>query len=92
MMQLSMFPNFLDSKMIGIDRGKMTTTTMINRVNTMTPRQNDLVVKNRQINYLVISLVKPLLSRIFCEKSVRENFCTLWENDFSKTVALTKVL
>ena len=45
MMQLSMFPNFLDSKMIGIDRGKMTTTTMINRVNTMTRRQNDLVVK-----------------------------------------------
>ena len=32
--------------MIGIDRGKMTTsTTMINIVNTMTPRQNDLVVK-----------------------------------------------
>ena len=29
----------------------------------------------RQINYLVISLVKPLLSRNFCEKSVRENFC-----------------
>ena len=38
----------LDSKMIGIDRGKMTSTTstMINEVNTMTPRQNDLVVKN----------------------------------------------
>ena len=31
--------------------------------------------KFRQINYLVISLVKPLLSRNFCEKSVRENFC-----------------
>ena len=29
--------------------------------------------KFRQINYLVISLVKPLLSRNFCEKSVREN-------------------
>ena len=28
----------------------------------------------RQINYSVISLVKPLLSRNFCEKSVRENF------------------
>ena len=28
----------------------------------------------RQINYLVISIVKPLLSRNFCEKSVRENF------------------
>ena len=36
--------------MSGIDRGKMTTTTtMINRVNTMTPRQNDLVVKNMQL-------------------------------------------
>ena len=31
--------------------------------------------KFRQINHLVISLVKPLLSRNFCEKSVRENFC-----------------
>ena len=31
--------------------------------------------KFRQINCLVISLVKPLLSRNFCEKSVRENFC-----------------
>ena len=28
----------------------------------------------RQINYLVISLVKMLLSRIFCQKSVRVNF------------------
>ena len=26
----------------------------------------------RQINYLVISLVKPLLSRNFCKKSERE--------------------
>ena len=33
--------------MIGIEKCEMTmTTTMINRVNTMTPRQNDLVVKN----------------------------------------------
>ena len=31
--------------------------------------------KFRQINYLVISLVKPLLSRNFCKESVRENFC-----------------
>ena len=29
--------------------------------------------KIRQINYLVISLVKPLLSRNFCERIVREN-------------------
>ena len=29
--------------MIGIDRGKIS-STMINEVNTMTPRQNDLVV------------------------------------------------
>ena len=31
--------------------------------------------KFRQINYLVISLVEQLLSRNFCEKSVRENIC-----------------
>ena len=32
--------------------------------------------KFRQITYLVvISLVKPMLSRKFCEKSVRENIC-----------------
>ena len=31
--------------------------------------------KIRQINYLVISLVKPLLSRNFCEKSVGKNVC-----------------
>ena len=30
--------------------------------------------KNRQINYLVIPLVKPLLSRIFCQNSIRVNF------------------
>ena len=38
-------PNFLDSKMIGIEKCQMTTMMMINKVNTMTPRQNDLVVK-----------------------------------------------
>ena len=42
-----MIPNSLDSKMIGIE--KCETTTMINRVNTMTPRQNDLVVKKHII-------------------------------------------
>ena len=33
--------------------------------------------KFRQINYLLISLalVKPLISRNFCKKSVRENWC-----------------
>ena len=43
-----LLPNFLDSKMIGIEKCKMTTTIMmiINKVNIMTPRQNDLVVKN----------------------------------------------
>ena len=30
--------------------------------------------KNRQINSLAISLVKPLLSRNFCQKNVRVNF------------------
>ena len=29
----------------------------------------------RQINHLVISLVKPLLSRNFCKKCERENLC-----------------
>ena len=38
-----MFPIFLDSKMIGIEKGDI---MKINEVNTMTPRQNDLVVKN----------------------------------------------
>ena len=45
-------PIFLDSKMIGIEKCETTTTTMmmmINEVNTMTPRQNDLVVKNRKL-------------------------------------------
>ena len=41
-------PNFLDSKMIGIEKCETTTTMMmINKVNTMTPRQNDLVVKKK---------------------------------------------
>ena len=39
-------------------------------------RKFSLTDKNfRQINYLVISLVKPLLLRNFCEKIVREYFC-----------------
>ena len=29
----------------------------------------------RVINYLVTSLVKPLLSRNFCQKNVRGKFC-----------------
>ena len=44
-----MIGNQNDSKMIGfqnIRNGKTTTMMMINKVNTMTPRQNDLVVKN----------------------------------------------
>ena len=44
-----MIPNILDSKMIGIEKCETTTTMMmINEVNTMTPRQNDLVVKKHQ--------------------------------------------
>ena len=46
-MKLSMIPNVLDSKMIGIEKCEM--TTMINKVNTMTPRQNDLVVKETML-------------------------------------------
>ena len=42
--------------------------------------------KFRQINYLVISLVKPLLSRDFCEKSVRENFCNFHTVQFSAKI------
>ena len=42
-----MIPNYLDSKIFGRVDG-ITTTTTINRVNTMTPRQNDLVVKNEK--------------------------------------------
>ena len=33
-----------------------------------------IIEKIRQINYLVNSLVKPLLSRNFCQKNVRVNF------------------
>ena len=40
--------------------------------------------KFRQINYLVISLVKPLLSRNFCQKSVRENFYTVQLTEYWK--------
>ena len=42
-----MIGNQNDSNMIGFqnDRNGKTTTMMINKVNTMTPRQNDLVVK-----------------------------------------------
>ena len=40
--------------------------------------------KIRQINYVVISFVNPLLSRNFCEKSVRVNFrnfhTVVWKN------------
>ena len=44
----------LDSKLFGFqnDRnGKMTTSTMINEVNTMTPRQNDLD-RGQKINHV----------------------------------------
>ena len=42
--------------------------------------------KFRQINYLVISLVKPLLSRNFCLKCVRVNFRNFHSVWFSHTV------
>ena len=48
-----MIPNFVDSKMIGIEKCETTMTTMINRVNTMTPRQNDLVVKKLQNTHMI---------------------------------------
>ena len=47
--------------------------------------------KIRQINYLVISLVKPLLSRNFCQKRVFRNFhAALWVWDHS--VEITEIL
>ena len=57
--------------MIGIDRGKMTTTsTMINEVNTMTPRQNDLVVKNSELySFHLVTLFNTFL--IHCLKLKR---------------------
>ena len=49
------------------------------------------VSKIRQINSLVISLVKTLVSQNFCQKSVRVNFCnyhnTVWKlRNFAATV------
>ena len=46
--------------------------------------RNSLTEKKfRQITYLIISLVKAMLSRNFCEKNVRDNFCnfhsTVWK-------------
>ena len=42
--------------------------------------------KFRQINYLVISLVKPLLSQNFFEKRVRENFCNFHSHTVFSTL------
>ena len=46
-------------------------------IHRVTVRKNEKILtekKFRQINYLVISLVKPLLSLIFCQNCVRVNF------------------
>ena len=43
--------------------------------------------KFRQINYLVISLVKPLLSRNFSEKSVRKQYSV----EIQEILSLTKI-
>ena len=53
-----MLGNQNDSKIIGFqnDRNGKTTTMMINKVNTMTPRPNDLVVK-KQNNSLLCNLL-----------------------------------
>ena len=68
---------------------------------------SSLKKKFRLINFLVIFLSKPLLSRKFCENSVRENFCkfhnVLWKlrkitliligkNFVKATVSLNKLL
>ena len=42
--------------------------------------------KNCQINYLVISLVTPLLSRNFCEMNLREATNSNWMSRMSKIV------
>ena len=47
-----------DSKMIGFQNYRKGPSTMINKVNTMTPRQNDLVVK--KASYLKIGPSKVL--------------------------------
>ena len=62
--------------MIGFQNDRKGPSTMINEVNTMTTRQNDLVVKKVSSNqlYLVISFVKPLLSRNFCAKNRESKF------------------
>ena len=46
--------------------------------------------KFRQINYLVTLLVKPLLSRNFCQKWVRVNFCNFHTVDVQ--IFLAKLL
>ena len=45
----------------------------------------------RQINYLVISLVKPLLSRSFCQKCVRVTFRNLLLHFYDKKFRERKV-
>ena len=84
-------PNIMDSKMIGIAKGDIM-MMKIKEVNTMTPRQNDLVVKN--------GITGNLMSLIFCNKyiylwvefklvktssenyltnpSIYNEFCSLW--------------
>ena len=62
-----------------LKRNNFHTTVWKNEKFTLTEK------KFRQINCLVISLVKPMLSRNFCEKCVRENFYNL------HTVGMTRL-
>ena len=53
--------------------------------------RNSLSLKEfRQINYLVIFWVKPLVSRNFYEKSVRENFCNFHTVPLSKPIKMIR--
>ena len=65
------FVSFGDTGQISAQCGKMKNLLSLKR-------------KIRQINYLVIYLVKPLLWRNFCPKCVRVNYqkqCTVWKNN-----------
>ena len=62
-------PKYLDSKIIGMSDGIM----RINEVNTMTPRQNDLVVKNDRTS----KLVHKLLCRNYRARRANLNYLTV---------------
>ena len=86
-----MMGNQNDSKMIGFqnDRNGKMTTMMINKVNTMTPRQNDLVVKNEMLWF---GLHKTILFKI-CHKTISKKmwfiFCGLAKKHQQREASFT---